>query len=89
MKEEGAQKTTDPEYELNGAYARITLSEGLESHMQAGVLCILRRAGRVRDGIETVWDQLVEHLQSDLHHYLNALLATLEARTANYCGPLG
>lgn len=50
---------------------------------------VLTRARRLKAGIARVRHLLVENLQGDLHDYLNAAFAALQAPTTDICALLG
>lgn len=57
---------------------------GRENRIQAQADPMSRRIGRIRAGIERVLEQLINHLQLDLHDHLTVAFAGLQSLTNNH-----
>lgn len=76
-------------YGLDGAKQKITQYGGCESSVLEGVDQIVRRAGRLKTGIDGVPVGLVETLQLDSYNYIMAAFVALMALTITHHGRLG
>lgn len=76
---------TDVRYESDGANAKLTELEGLESLVQEGADQILRWAAQMKGGFEGALEELVKIFQFDLHNYRRTAFSNLEATTATHC----